>query len=150
PENAVLHDPETLFEALPEHSTPSTPVNQKAAYNILKADFSTPDLPYSQALDINCSYLSQLGTSRYSVSRRFRKNITEFVLDPALETAEFQKHLWRYPVRIETAITYFCMSPEEYDFFTGPEAQIPGVPHQDIPGYFLFGFLKEDYDGEPW
>ncbi len=143
-ENAALHEPETLFEALPEHSTPATPANQQAAYDILKADFSTPELPYSQAMDINCSYLCEMGTSRYAVARRFRKDITEFVLDPALETPEFQKHLWRYPVRIDTAITYFCLSPEEHEFFTGLG------PISTNPLHIFYGFAEETLDGQPW
>lgn len=118
------HDPETLLEALPEHSTPATPVKQPVAYDKLKNDFSSPDLPYNQALDINCTYLKALKTCRYEVLRRFRKDITEFVLDPTLETAEFQKHLWRYPLRPDIAKGYFCMSDEEYSFFTGKGVQI--------------------------
>lgn len=111
---AYLHDPETLFEALPEHSTPTVPTAAQAAYDKLKTDFSSCVLPYNQPLDVSRTYLRQLGARRYAAMRRFRKDITEWVLDPSKETTEFQKHLWRYPVRIETAIEYLCITPEEY------------------------------------
>jgi|APLak6261663543_1056040.scaffolds.fasta_scaffold00218_3 hypothetical protein len=113
-DEAFLHDPETLFEALPEHSTSAVPTKGQAAYDKLKVDFSTCILPYNQPLDVSRTYLKQLGTRRFTTMRRFRRDITEFVLDPSKETAEFQKHLWRYPVRIETAIEYLCITPEEY------------------------------------
>lgn len=112
--DAALHDPVTMFEALPEHSTPALPTKGQLAYDKLKVDFSSCLLPYHQQLDISRTYLRQLGTRRYDAMRRFRKDITEFVLDPNKETPEFQKHLWRYPVRIETAIEYLCITPEEY------------------------------------
>ena len=97
--DAYQHDPATMFEALPEHSTPAVPTAKQAAYDKLKTDFSACNLPYSQPLDVARTYLKQLGTSRFATMRRFRKDITEFVLDPAKETPEFQKHLYRYPVR---------------------------------------------------
>jgi hypothetical protein len=112
--DAYQHDPETIFEALPEHSTPAVPTARQAAYDKLKKDFSVCDLPYSQPLDVARTYLQQLGTSRYATMRHFRKDVTEFVLDAANETAEFQKHLWRYPVRIDTALEYLGITPEEY------------------------------------
>ena len=46
--------------------------------------------------------------------RTFRRCITEFVLDPAHEPAGFQSWLWRYPVRIDIAIEYLGITPEEY------------------------------------
>ena len=155
-----LHDPETLLEVLPEHSTPATPTDSQHAYEILKNDFSSYNLPYSQALDINCTYLKALGTCRYSTVRRFRKDITEFVLDPSLETAEFQKQLWRYPVRIETAISYFCMSQDEYNFFTGGGVIVPQEPRRGgasrrtaaganvgkYPLYTFYSYSKESID----
>jgi hypothetical protein len=112
--DAYQHDPVTMFEALPEHSTPAVLTVKQAAYNKLKSDFSACNLPYSQPLDVARTYLGQLGTSRFATMRHFRKNITEFVLDPAKETAEFQQHLWRYPVRIEIAIEYLGITPDEY------------------------------------
>ncbi|PYP83713.1 MAG: insecticidal toxin complex protein [Blastocatellia bacterium AA13] len=112
--DAYQHDPVTMFEALPEHSTPAAPTAQQSAYNKLRSDFSACNLPYSQPLDVARTYLEQLGTSLFATKRRFIKNITEFVLDPAKETADFQKQLWRYPVRIGIAIEYLGITPEEY------------------------------------
>lgn len=115
------HNPETLLAALPEHSTPADAA-AKDAYDKLKNDFSSCMLPYSQALDVSRTYLEEMGTSRFAAMRRFRKEIAEFVLAPEKEPAEFQNHLWRYPVRIETAIEYLKITPEEYQFlFQGIE-----------------------------
>lgn len=111
---AYQHDPATMFEALPEHSTPAVPTTKQAAYDKLKSDFSACGLPYSQPLDVARTYLRQLGTDRFATMRHFRKDITEFVLDPANETPEFQRHLLRYPVRIDIAIEYLGITPEEY------------------------------------
>lgn len=134
-----LHDPSTLFAALPEHSSPATPVAIPGAYDKLKSDFTSPLLPYSQSLDISRSYLRQLGTSRYAVMRRFRKDITEFVLDPAGEPAGFQRHLWRYPVRIEIAREYLGITPEEYDLlFTKDIALTPTLGQLLL--WELYGF----------
>ena len=108
------HPPNTLFAALPEHSSPATPVKKPGAYAKLADDFSSPLLPYSQPLDISRSYLCALGTSRFKTMRTFREAITEFAIDAAQEAADFQQHLWRYPVRIELAIEYLGLSPEEY------------------------------------
>jgi hypothetical protein len=116
PGDAYRHDPATMFEALPEHSTPVVPTAKQSADNTLKNDFSGCHLPYSQPLDVARTYLKQLGTGRYSTMRHFRTNITEFVLEPGKETLEFQKHLWRYPVRIEIAIEYLGITPEECSF----------------------------------
>lgn len=113
----ACHKPATLFATVPQYSSPATPVAQPGTYDKLKSDFSSCHLPYSQPLDINRSYLRWLETSRYAVMRRFRKDITEFVLDPspADEPTGFQRHLWRYPVRIEIAREYLDITPEEYD-----------------------------------
>jgi hypothetical protein len=108
------HDPLTLFEAMPEHSTPAVPTASQPAWDVLAKDFSTCRLPYSQWLDVSRSYLKQLGSSRYATMRRFRRDITELVLDPHDEPADFERHLWRYPVRLETALEYLGVSPEEY------------------------------------
>ena len=107
------------FAALPEYSTPATPVAanaavEPAAFNKLKADFSSCLLPYSQALDVSRTYLRHLGSCRFEEMRTFRKCITEFVLDPAHEPAGFQDWLWRYPVRIDIAMEYLGITPEEY------------------------------------
>lgn len=108
------HDPARLFAALPEHSSPGAGLT--AAYDKLRADFSAPVLPYSQPLDVNRTYLRALGTSRFATMRRFRKEITEFVLDPdpAKQPADFASYRWRYPVRIDIAREYLGISPEEY------------------------------------
>src|SRR5208283_3634412 len=87
------HDPAELLCALPEYSTPGTPVaasdplesNQNvepAVWDILKWDTSACCLPYSQELDVNRTYLRYFSTCRFEVMRTFRKCITEFVLDP--------------------------------------------------------------------
>lgn len=113
------HDPATLFAAVPEYSTPAPPSAANAAvepavFNLLKKDFSSCCLPYSQALDVARVYLRHFCTTRYETMRTFRRCITEFVLDPEHEPAGFQPHLWRFPVRIDTAIEYLCITPEEY------------------------------------
>lgn len=113
------HDPVALYAALPEYSTPATPTkkNQEVeppVYNTLKTDFSSCDLPYSQALDVSRTYLHHFGSCRFEEMRTFRKCITEFALDPANPPAGFQSFLWRYPVRIDIAIEYLGITPEEY------------------------------------
>ncbi|MEA2343066.1 MAG: hypothetical protein QOF63_1235, partial [Thermoanaerobaculia bacterium] len=129
------HDPVVMFGAIPEHSTPACPVGQPHGYELLRSDFSSPVLPYSQPLDVSRSYLRQLGTSRFATMRRFRKDITEFVLDPSLEPADFQRHLWRYPVRLNIAIEYLGISPEEYALLYSTVS--PSVAT-------LYGFLPDD------
>jgi hypothetical protein len=159
--DAFLHDPETMFEALPEHSTPAVPTKAQNAYDILKTDFSSCVLPYHQPLDVSRTYLRQLGTRRYAAMRRFRKDITEFVLDSSKETAEFQKHLWRYPVRIEMAIEYLCITPEEYATLFQNNIVITTVRSKrrsrasreaekaSVPLYTMYGFESESInDGE--
>ncbi|MFM0258419.1 Tc toxin subunit A-related protein [Paraburkholderia sediminicola] len=120
------HDPVAIYAALPEYSTPATPVPASSTagstkeaveplvYNNLKADFSSCDLPYSQALDVSRTYLHHLGSCRFEEMRTFRKCITEFALDPTKPPVGFQSFLWRYPVRIDTAIEYLGITPEEY------------------------------------
>lgn len=133
------HDPQALFGALPEHSSPATPVASPNAYSVLASDFSAPSLPYSQALDVDRTYLGAMGATRYEVMRSFRKDITEFVLDPEAPAAPaaFPSHLWRYPVRIELAREYLGINPEEYDLLftktpTGDFlAQLYGFPPGD-------------------
>ncbi|MDH6125483.1 neuraminidase-like domain-containing protein [Kitasatospora sp. GP82] len=119
PAAGFAHDPATLFAALPEHSSPATvdvPTASTEAYAALRSDLSAPVLPYDQPLDVCRSYLCRLGTSRYAAMRRFRRDITEFVLDsdPAHEPAGFQRHRWRYPVRFELALEYLGISEPEY------------------------------------
>jgi len=146
---AFHHDPAMLFEVLPEHSTPATPIKKPAAYDVLKSDFSAPLLPYSQPLDITRSYLRQFGASRFSAMRAFRKDITEFVLDPANEPALFQRHLWRYPVRIGIAREYLHINPEEFDLlFTQEIAETPTAGRLLLRA--LYGFDSDNPGGEFW
>jgi hypothetical protein len=112
-------DPARLLAARPEHATPATPGSanasvEPAVFDKLKQDFSSCLLPYSQALDVSRSYLGQLGSSRFTEMRTFRKCITEFVLDPTHEPAGFRSWLWRQPVRADIAIEYLGITPEEY------------------------------------
>jgi hypothetical protein len=111
------HDPATLFAALPEHSSPATPVGLPAAYDKLRVDLSGPLLPYSQPLDIDRSYLRQVQTTRFAVMRRFRREITEFVLDPNAQPPGFRSHQWRFPVRFEIAREYLGIDPDEDAIF---------------------------------
>ncbi len=123
--HSICHDPAELLCALPEYSTPGTPAvfsdpmesNQNvepAVYNILEWDFSACCMPYSQALDVNRTYLHHLSTCRFEVMRTFRKCITEFVLGPDNQPAGFENYIWRYPVRIDIAIEYLGITPEEF------------------------------------
>lgn len=141
------HDPPTLLEALPEHSSPATPVAELEAYETLKSDFTAPELPYSQPLDISRSYLNYLGTSRFDTIRRFRRDITEFIIDPENEPDEFQRHLWRYPVRINTAIEYLGITPEEYEMlFT--QNLLANRRRGRITLREILGFTEEEEDWE--
>jgi hypothetical protein len=114
------HKPALIFDALPEYSTPATPVAavngavEPAVWDKLKADFSTCCLPYDQALDVSRTYLDHFHSCRFEEMRTFRKCITEFALDPVNQPLDFQTHLWRYPVRIDIAIEYLGISREEY------------------------------------
>ncbi|MEU9662851.1 neuraminidase-like domain-containing protein [Streptomyces chartreusis] len=113
PDGAFRHDPTTLLGALPEHSTPA----RSAGYAALAVDVSHPLLPYNQPLDVNRSHLEALGTCRYEVMRAFRRDITELVLRPDAEPEGFRRHLWRYPLRLDLALEYLCLSRQEYDIF---------------------------------
>jgi Tc toxin complex TcA C-terminal TcB-binding domain/Protein of unknown function (DUF2934) len=135
-EAARCHDPGRLFAALPEYSTPATPVDansavEPAAFNNLKSDFSSCLLPYSQPLDVSRGYLKHLGSCRYEEMRTFRKCITEFVLDPTQEPTGFQSWLWRYPVRIDIAMEYLRITPEEYNLVFHGAAAPPCTPLGD-------------------
>ena len=107
-------DPENALLAIPQHSSPYLSDQLSEAYQVLQRDFSSPLLPYDQELDINRSYLSVMGQSRFEMMRTFRESITEFVLDPSKEPSGFNKSLWRYPVRIDIAIEYLGISQYEY------------------------------------
>jgi hypothetical protein len=143
------HRPEALLGALPEHSSPAVPVAEPAAYDRLRLDFSAPALPYSQPHDLCRSYLEHLGSCRFEAMRTFRQEITEFTLDPGLPEPVFQSHLWRYPVRIDIAIEYLRITPEEYELlFTKDIVDLP------TPGYLvlyeLYGFAVPNPGGLDW
>ena len=143
------HKPCRLLETLPEHSSPAVPVGQPTAYDRLKLDFSSPQLPYSQPLDICRTYLDHFGTCRFETMRTFRKEITEFTLDPTLAAPVFQSHLWRYPVRIDIAIEYLQLNPEEYDLlFTKDIVDVPTPGRLTL--YMLYGFDVSAPGGIDW
>ncbi|KYC35938.1 hypothetical protein WA1_48895 [Scytonema hofmannii PCC 7110] len=148
PTGAFQHDPVTLFEALPEHSTPAVPTAEQTAYDKLKNDFSSCLLPYSQPLDVSRTYLEQLGTSRFDTMRRFRKVITEFVLDPTNEPDEFQSYLWRYPVRIEIALEYLKISPDEYTVLFQNNIASGEEDEGEISLHTIYGFISEQPEDE--
>jgi Tc toxin complex TcA C-terminal TcB-binding domain len=121
-----------LLAASPAHSTPAVPAPGNAgpgpaAFSRLASDFSSGQLPYSQALDVSRTYLAQLGSSRFEGMRTFRRSITEFVLDPEHEPAGFEPWLWRYPVRTDIAIEYLGLSPQEYQalYRDGQDQSVP-------------------------
>ena len=161
-EDDHCHDPVVLFTALPEYSTPATPVAansavEPAVWDKLKADFSTCCLPYDQALDVSRTYLDHFRTCRYEEMRTFRKCITEFVLDPVMQPAEFQTHLWRYPVRIDIAIEYLGISPEEYTTLFNGVWPRPCSPREDLRvsqdelnPWQLYGFASEHSEEIHW
>lgn len=143
------HPPGKLLEALPQHSAPAVPVEQPGAYDKLKLDFSAPSLPYSEPLAICRSYLDHFGSCRFETMRTFRREITEFALDASLPAPLFQSHLWRYPVRIDIAIEYLQLNPEEYELlFTKDIADVP-TPGQLVL-YELYGFDSPSPGGVDW
>src|SRR2546421_4477904 len=92
--------------------------------------------------------------------RTFRKCITEFVLDPVEEPTGFQSHLWRYPVRIDTAIEYLGVTPEEYELlFQGiwprqcaareDNTDVPQIQDGPQPWQF-YGFASEEVGNASW
>jgi Tc toxin complex TcA C-terminal TcB-binding domain len=133
------HDPARIFCVLPEYSTPATPVKanesvEPLAFDNLKADFSSCHLPYSQALDVSRTYLRYFGSCRFEELRTFRKCITEFALQPANPPTGFLSYVWRYPVRIEIAIEYLGITPEEYTMLFQGTTPLPcGQPANDNP-----------------
>ena len=157
------HEPAAIYAALPEYSTPATPVKgendsvEPLVYDHLQTDFSSCCLPYSQALDMSRTYLHHLGSCRFEELRTFRKCITEFALDPANPPAGFQSFLWRYPVRIDTAIEYLGITPDEYALlFLGTASgycgsrdnRDPGTttaaPASGVPVAQLYGYPAND------
>ena len=135
------HDAEVLFRALPEHATPATPTADPGAWDVLRQDFSAPTLPYHQPLDVLRTHLGRLGTTRAATMRRFRRHITEYVLDPDHEPAEFRTHLWRYPLRREIALEYLGVSPEEAAVLFSPD----GLDPSELPTHFGFPVGDEQW-----
>ncbi len=159
-------EPERIFAALPEYSTPATPVAansgvEPAVFTKLKTDFSACCLPYSQALDVSRTYLRNVKSCRFEEMRTFRRCITEFVLDPESQPAGFQAQVWRYPVRIDTAIEYLGITPEEYVMlFGGTPPEVCGGGQQEgergqadaqgaLPPWELYGLASQG-DNVPW
>ena len=142
-------DPDEAFAAIPEHSSSATvncPPAETAAYAALRADFSAPVLPYDQPLDICRHYLCRMGTSRFAAMLRFRKDITEFVLDPAPadEPAGFQRQLWQYPVRFDIALEYLGISAQEYAaLYQQPLGSDPAL-------WQLYGFAAAETGDVSW
>jgi len=135
-------DPVELLGALPEYSTPGSPVVstnpsesntnvEPAVWDILEWDTSACCLPYSQAADVSRTYLGHLSTCRFEVMRTFRKCITEFVLDPDRPPTGFESYLWRYPVRIDIAIEYLGITAEEFEAVFGGVWPQPCEPQLD-------------------
>jgi hypothetical protein len=110
-------DPELALNAIPEYSTPAllTKTAPTTVYQSLTTDFSAPNLPYSQSLDANRTYFSRLGLSRFEAMQVFRRNITEFALDPTHDPIDFRSDLWRLPLRLEIAKEYLEISEEELE-----------------------------------
>jgi hypothetical protein len=142
PADPDQHDPGTLLATLPEHSSPASPVDQPSAYSTLAEDYSRPDLPYAQPLDVSREHLGALGTSRYEVMRRFRTEITEFALDPTgSDPAGFDATVWRYPVRRDIAPEYLQISTAEYQqLFVTPIATTAPLQQGQLGVWQLYGF----------
>ena len=86
--------PVAIYAACP--NTPLRPPRSRRTrrveplvYNNLKTDFSSCDLPYSQALDVSRTYLHHFGSCRFEEMRTFRKCITEFALASSESTRRF-------------------------------------------------------------
>ena len=149
PASDACHPPSKLLAALPEHSTPAVPVADPTAYDKLRVDFSDPVLPYSQPLDVSRTYLDQFGTCRFAAMRVAREQITELALDPTLAAPTFQSHLWRYPVKLDIAIEYLAISPEEHQLlFTNDIVDAATPDHLVL--HELYGFDTPTPGGIPW
>ncbi|WP_433722345.1 neuraminidase-like domain-containing protein [Nocardia sp. CA-129566] len=140
------HDSDTLFAALPQHSSPATPVEVPAAYDVLRSDFTDPALPYPQALDINRSYLEATGSSRYSAMRHFRRDITEFAIDAEYEPDTYVRHQWRFPLRLPLVLEYLRITPEESELLYRNDIADAATPGRLVLRE-VYGF-PADQDGE--
>jgi hypothetical protein len=126
-EKNIIDEGQDLLAAIPQHSTPSLSLSVSGAYPILESCFTSPDLPYSQKLDLCRSYLYRLCSTRFDTMRRFREDITEYFLSPSLAPTDFNKTLWRLPVEFNTALEFLEISLVEYNtFYSGnfPPAQV--------------------------
>jgi hypothetical protein len=147
PGQPYQHDPATVLAALPEYSSPASPPGPPAkpqavaAYTALAGDYSTPDLPYTQPLDINRTYLAAMQATRFETMRRFRAEITEFALGDGTDPAGFDDYLWRYPLRRDIAPEYLHISADEYQkLFATPIATTTPVPPGALGVWQLYGF----------
>lgn len=141
PGDPYHHDPAALFGALPEHSSPASPVAEPAAYTALAGDYSAPELPYAQPLDVSRSHLAALDVTRAEAMRRFRAQITEFVLGP--DPAGFDSTVWRYPLRTDIAPEYLQVASGEYEqLFATPVATTPPAPAGQLGVWQLYGFAS--------
>ena len=81
--------------------------------------------------------------------RHFRKEITEFAIDPLHEPAGFLRQLWRYPVRLETALEYLRHIAGGIR-----PALLPRHRDAAAPGRLLlreaYGFPEDIIDDQPW
>ena len=144
------HDPAAVLAALPEHSSPASPVGQPGGYAALASDFSSPALPYSQPLDLSRSHLAAMGTKRYETMRRFRTKITEFVLGTNPDPARFDTTVWRYPVRRDIAPEYLCSTPEYRLLFAAPIATSSRPRWCGLPSGHLYGFANQTTPMGAW
>ena len=134
------HDPTVMFATIPEHSSPATPVAEPAIYETLKRCFTAPTLPYSKSLDLCRTYLQHIGTDRYQTMRHFREDITELAMDASLEPIDFQRSLWRFPVRLDIALEYFGITSDEYSMlYSG-----------NLPTGFTFELYELDNTTDDW
>jgi hypothetical protein len=140
-------DATALLGAVPEYSSPAKPASPAE----LAKCFTAANLPYSQGLDVCSSNLTVLGTTRFDTMRHFRRDITELPVDADLEPGDFQRHLWRYPVRQEIAIEYLNVTPEEQEMLfrrTQPDTEflesVLGLKAEALqPDFFTVKFFLE-------
>jgi hypothetical protein len=145
------HDPATLLRAVAEYSSPASPVAQPSGYAALATDFSAPELPYSQPLDLERSYLREAGTTRFETMRRLRAQITEFAL-ASPDPAGFDSAVWRYPVRSDIAPEYLHIGPQEYQLlYATPIATTPPGGSGELLLWQLYGYSGPTLpSGQPW
>jgi hypothetical protein len=143
-DDADCHSAEQLLDAVPEWSSPAVPVQQPQAYVNLANDFSSQCLPYSQPLDISRAYQRLLCAYRADTMRRFRKEITEFVLAPDTPPSGFQDYLWRYPIPIDIAVEYLGLTPQEFSTLFAGNGTLP----PNLPPWQLYGFSSAGGNGD--